>query len=77
MRNRMDLALYCLDLETNMLSFSRAGNPVFIIKNGELETIKGDRQPIGLHKKMKPFAKREYQLEDEDKLYTLSDGYSD
>jgi serine phosphatase RsbU (regulator of sigma subunit) len=77
MRNGMDLALCCWDLETNMLTFSGAGNPVFIIRDNELETIKGDRQPIGLHKKMKPFTKHEYQLMDGDKLYTFSDGYSD
>lgn len=77
MRNGMDLALCCWDLETNMMSFSGAGNPVFILRNGELEAIKGDRQPIGLHKKMKPFTKHEYQLQDGDRVYTFSDGYSD
>jgi len=77
MRNGMDLALCCWDLNTNILSFSGAGNPLFVIRSGELEVIKGDRQPIGLHKKMTPFTKHEYALQSGDRIYTFSDGYPD
>lgn len=75
--NGMDIALCCWDLSTNELTFSGAHSSVIIIRNGELIQIKGDRQPIGLHRKMEPFTIISFQLEHGDRVYTSSDGYTD
>lgn len=75
--NGMDIALCCWDLATNELTFSGAHSSVIIIRNNELIQLKGDRQPIGLHRKMDPFNVITFQLEHGDRLYTSSDGYTD
>jgi serine phosphatase RsbU (regulator of sigma subunit) len=75
--NGMDIALCCWDLKTNELTFSGAHSSVIIVRNGELIQIKGDRQPIGLHRKMEPFTLALYKLEHGDRIYTSSDGYTD
>jgi sigma-B regulation protein RsbU (phosphoserine phosphatase) len=75
--NGMDIALCCWDLNTNNLYFSGAHSSVLIIRDGELTQIKGDRQPIGLHRKMEPFNSSKFQLQKGDRLYTSSDGYTD
>ncbi len=75
--NGMDIALCCWDLNTNELTFSGAHSSVIIIRAGEMIQIKGDRQPIGLHRKMEPFNQETFQLEHGDRLYTSSDGYTD
>ncbi len=38
---------------------------------------KGDKQPIGKFEEMKPFQEHEIQLEENDQLYLMSDGYVD
>ena len=77
MRNGMDVALCCWDLNTNELSFSGANNPLYILRNGELIEFKADKQPIGIYKKMTPFTKHTIMLEKGDKIYIFSDGYAD
>ncbi len=77
MRNGMDISLCCWDLNTNQLQFSGANNPVMIYRKGELIEFKGDKQPIGIYKKMTPFTKQVVDLEVGDKIYTFSDGYAD
>jgi serine phosphatase RsbU (regulator of sigma subunit) len=77
MRNGMDIALCCWDLNTNEISFSGANNPMYILRDNELIETKGDKQPIGIYKKMTPFSKNTIQLQTGDKIYTFSDGYAD
>ena len=42
-----------------------------------LITIKADRQPIGIYIQEKPFTNHEFQLQQNDSLYLLTDGYVD
>lgn len=77
MRNGMDISLCCWDLNTNMMTFSGANNPVLIVRSGELIEFKGDKQPIGVFKKMTPFTQHTIELLHGDKIYTFSDGYAD
>jgi len=77
MRNGMDISLCCWDKLSNKLFFSGANNPVFIIRNGELIELKGDKQPIGIHKRMTPFTCQEFDLLPGDQIYNFSDGYAD
>lgn len=77
LRNGMDIALCVWNKESNQLSFSGANNLLLIVRNGELIEIKGDRQPIGIHKKMTPFTVSNFNLAQGDRIYTFSDGYAD
>lgn len=77
MRNGMDITLCCWDLETNELTFSGANNPLIIVRDGEIIEFKGDKQPIGVFKKMTPFTQHKFQIVKGDKIYTFSDGYAD
>lgn len=77
MRNGMDIAICCWDLNTNTLSYSGANNPMYVFRDGELLEYKADKQPIGIYKKMTPYTKHTLALQKGDKIYTFSDGYAD
>lgn len=76
-RNGMDLSLCVIDLNTNKLLFSGANNGAYIIRNGQVIELRGDKQPIGIHKKMIPFTLQELELQSDDLIYTFTDGYPD
>ncbi|MCR5456059.1 MAG: transporter substrate-binding domain-containing protein, partial [Bacteroidales bacterium] len=44
-KDGMDIAVCILDLDTNHLQFSGAFNPMFLVRNGELEEYRADRMP--------------------------------
>ena len=46
-RDGMDMALCVYDKDKNTLEFAGAKNPLLYIQNGKIETIKGDKKPIG------------------------------
>ena len=73
----MDIALCSLDLETNVLEYAGANNPLLYISKGELFEIKADKQPIGRYVKSAPFTNHRLQLEKGDLVYVFSDGYVD
>jgi len=50
---------------------------LFLVRNQELIELKGDKQPIGIYKKMTPFTKQTLQIQKGDKIYSFSDGYPD
>ncbi len=76
-KDGMDIALCAIDLDTNILQFSGAYNPLLIIRNDEIIQIKGDRQPIGVYFREKDFTFKSIQLHKNDILYIYSDGYID
>lgn len=73
----MDIALCAINLKKQIIQFSGANNPVYIVRNKELIELKGDKQPVGNHYKEKPFEVHQYQLEKGDTVYTFTDGYAD
>lgn len=77
MNDGMDISLCSYDIQTKELKYAGAyGSLNLITKNG-LETIKGDRQPVGNHVVRKPFTNHTLQIEKGDCLYLSSDGYAD
>lgn len=46
-KDGMDLSLCCFDPKTLELQYSGAFNPLYIIRNNEIEQIKADKFPIG------------------------------
>ena len=77
-KDGMDMALASIDLNTMILAFSGANNPLVLIRNGELVEYKPDKMPIGAYVKQDiPFERTEIQLEPGDQFYLFSDGYVD
>ena len=77
-KDGMDLALVVLDLDNNIIQYSGAYNPLYIIRNGELLETKADRNPIGIYIKEKDsFTNHEIPVQKGDTLYIFSDGFVD
>ncbi|MFZ4785108.1 MAG: SpoIIE family protein phosphatase, partial [Flavobacteriales bacterium] len=78
MRDGMDIALCTIDPKTKMLEFSGAHNPVYIIRDGEMNIIESDPFSIGSYvNNEREFTNHNYQLHTGDCLYLFSDGYVD
>jgi len=77
LQDGMDIALVSWNRETNKIKYAGAHNDLHIIRNGEIITLKADRQPIGAFKHSKPFKTHTFQLELGDSLYMFTDGYQD
>ena len=88
-KDGMDMAIISIDHETNIVQFSGANNPLYILTNRKLDNleplkdfdnfyeIKPDKMPIAIYEKMDNFAAHEIQLEKGDQLYMFSDGFAD
>ncbi|MBO7597735.1 MAG: SpoIIE family protein phosphatase [Bacteroidales bacterium] len=73
----MDMAFCILNLDTNILRFSGANNPLYIISDGELTEYKPVKNPIGQYPRMQDFKTVEISLHKGDYLYMFCDGYAD
>ncbi len=76
-RDGMDISLCILEEEYSKLQFAGANNPLYLIRNNELQEIKADKMPIGYYEKQNSFKNNEIQVEKEDILYLFTDGYAD
>ncbi|HIA37787.1 MAG TPA: hypothetical protein EYN89_13900, partial [Flavobacteriales bacterium] len=76
-KDGMDAVLIAWDKQST-LQVAAAYSPVLIIRNGEIQELKPDRQPVGFHTgAQKPFTHHELKLEKGDTVYLFSDGYPD
>ena len=74
----MDISLCCINRVAGKLEFAGANNPLYIVRDGTLTSIKADKMPIGFY--FTPgvsFTNNETELKKEDCLYLFSDGYAD
>ena len=76
-KDGMDITLCSLDFNTLNLQWSGANNPLWFIRNNELQEIKADKQPIGFTHSSKPFTSHSINLELGDLLYLSTDGFQD
>lgn len=77
-RDGMDIGLCIIDWKNKELQFSGAHNPLFHIRNGELQEIKADRMPIGISSEARSsFTKHQIKLRENDLIYMFTDGYVD
>ncbi|KJS05830.1 MAG: hypothetical protein VR77_07175 [Flavobacteriales bacterium BRH_c54] len=92
-RDGMDLSFCCIDLESKMLQFSGANNPLYVLRtvsddnnnlsismteNGyNLLEIKADKMAIGGAENSKKYQTHQVQLKQGDTIYLFSDGYAD
>ncbi|PWJ40755.1 PP2C family protein-serine/threonine phosphatase [Sediminitomix flava] len=74
----MDMGIIVLDKTNGNVTYSGANTPLYLIRNSEIEQIKGTRAPLGDTKiKDKSFENIKIQLQKGDQLYLASDGFQD
>jgi len=74
----MEIALCVIDFEQSVVQFSGAFRPIYLISEGELNVIDGDRMPIGIYEdEMVSFSNKEVPFKNNDIIYLFTDGYVD
>ncbi len=73
----MDLTLCFWNPKTNQLKFSGAHNPLYLLRDGELQITKTNKQPIGYFEDKVDFITHEIELKKGDQIILFSDGYKD
>lgn len=75
----MDLSLICYTPDKNLLEYAGAYNPLYLIRDGELIEVKGDRVAIGRSADHEDFKYKTHRLSlvPNDTVYLFSDGYAD
>ena len=77
-KDGMDAALCALDFVNKEVEFAGAYNPLYLIRDGELQEIKGNKFPVGAFLgKPQTFSNHKVQLQSNDVIYIFSDGYPD
>ena len=76
-KDGMDMAICSLDLNSLELQFAGAYNPMYLIRNNELQEVKGDKIAIGSGQEDQRYNNEVVQLEKDDRIYLFSDGYAD
>lgn len=78
-KDGMDLALCCYDKKTKVLQYAGAFNPLYLIRDGEINQIKADKFAIGTYYEdnTKKYTNHTIQLQEKDYIYVFSDGYAD
>ncbi len=72
----MDMVFCVIDKKRKIMEFAGAKNPIYLIRDNEIFTFKGDRFSIG-HNSGRHFRKEEIQLLKDDIIYLFTDGYAD
>ncbi|MBI2259462.1 MAG: tetratricopeptide repeat protein [Flavobacteriia bacterium] len=76
-KDGMDISLCAIDTKKNILRWSGAHNPLWLLRNKEIIETKADKQPIGKFSHSKPFSLKEIHLEKNDIIYIFTDGFQD
>jgi len=79
-KDGMDIALCVIDLKKQIIKFSGANRPIWIIRKDakEVEEIKGTKKAIGGYTDDDQyFSSNEIKMEQGDTFYIFSDGYAD
>ncbi len=78
MRDGMDLALCVLDRENATLEYAGAHNPLYLIRDQNIEIFKADKISIGSTESMhEEFTRYKISLQKDDMIFIFSDGYVD
>lgn len=80
LRDGMDIALCSVDFSNKELQFAGANRPMYLIENGLLEEIKGDKFGIGGHVilgKERFYSNHTFEIKEDMMLYLTTDGFAD
>lgn len=74
----IDMTLISIDKTSNIMEFSGAMNPIYIIRDGHILELRPDRMPVGFFdNENRSFSSSRIQLKTGDQIYMFSDGYYD
>lgn len=78
-RDGMDISICVIDYSLMKIDFAGAVSPLYIVRNKEIEIIKGDRLPIGQYSDIvtKQYTNHTIDFVSGDIIYLFSDGYVD
>ena len=78
-KDGMDVAMCTFDIPNLKAWYAGAYNPLFIVRNNDIEEIRADRMPIGIYEDDggNTFTTHEIDLQKGDSLYVFSDGFVD
>ncbi|MBN1115845.1 MAG: SpoIIE family protein phosphatase [Bacteroidales bacterium] len=77
-KDGFDISLCFIDNKSKNIQFSGAFNPIYIIRDREVNQLLGDKMPIGIGADFEePFTNHEFKLKKGDMIYLFTDGYPD
>ncbi len=77
-KDGMDICLCVWNKIDNTLEFAGANNPMWLLRNNEIIEFKADKMPIGTYvSDEKMFTSQSIQLQTNDCVYLITDGYAD
>lgn len=77
-RDGMDMALVCYNKHNRTLEFAGAVNPLWLMRNGKVDIVKGDRMPIGTRDIYnKKYTNHQIAILPGDQIYLHTDGIID
>lgn len=78
-KDGMDIALCKVNMDTREVEYAGAHRPLYIMRNGVMEEVKGNKFPIGggIFKNQTNFTNTKLTLKKGDSIYFSSDGYPD
>lgn len=77
-KDGMELGILSYDPKKRILSYAGAMRPLYFVREGELEILKGDKFSVGgVSNREKQFTTHNIRLKDGDMAYLFSDGYPD
>ncbi len=78
-KDGMDIALCSYNVKTRVFNYAGGFNPLYLVRDGELQITKADKFPIGSHidEELQKFTNHTLQLQKGDMIYVCSDGFQD
>ena len=78
-KDGMDIALCRIDTETGEVEYAGAHRPLYMMKGGAMDEIKGNKFPIGggIYKNQTNFTTTKFKVGKGDSIYFSSDGFPD
>jgi PAS domain S-box-containing protein len=78
-KDGMDIALCKINMQSGEVEYAGAHRPLYIMKGGAMEEVKGNKFPIGggIFKNQTNFTNTKIQLSKGDSIYFSSDGFPD
>ena len=77
-KDGMDCVLCAFDLQNMKLHFAAANNPLWLVRDNQLQEFKADKMPVGKYEDhAKDFTLQSIELKKGDLIYTFTDGYAD
>jgi serine phosphatase RsbU (regulator of sigma subunit) len=78
-KDGMDMIFCRFNKKDNTLTYAAANNPLWIMRNGEMLVFPADKQPVGVNmvEDVGSFNQHTIQLQKNDIIYAITDGYAD